>query len=207
MIVSASKLNVRTGPGEDHLKIGQLYENDAVDVLDADGDWAWIEPPGGWVARRYLRDSDALATPSGLDAIKALFGEPGSPACSAGRVHLPAPIKLGWENATVTIVRCHILLEKVFERVFAEIYGAGNWALLRTQDGIYEDRPISGGKKRSTHAWGISDDLNAATNRQGTEGDMPPEIIAPFEKHGFYWGGRFSGKRRDPMHFQFATGY
>ena len=30
-------------------------------------------------------------------------------------------------------------------------------------------------------------------------------IVQIFEKHGYYWGGRFV-KTKDPMHFQYATG-
>lgn len=205
MIVIASGLNVRTGPAEEHLQIGKLANGAVVSVLDAAGDWVWVEPPGGWVARRYLKADAALSAPTGLAGIKEVFGEPGAPACSAGRVHLPAPLKLGWENASVTVVRCHILMQPIFESVFREIYDAGDWELIETFDGLYEDRVVKGKKKRSTHAWGISADLNAATNRVGTAGNMPARITGPFERHGFLSGGKFT--RPDPMHLQFAAGY
>jgi hypothetical protein len=63
----------------------------------------------------------------------------------------------------------------------------------------------------STHSWGISVDLNAATNPLQAPGcsvvsDIPDAWVAEFEKRGFTWGGRFSG-RRDPMHFQLVAGY
>ena len=40
-----------------------------------------------------------------------------------------------------------------------------------------------------------------------TKGNMDPEIIQVFRSHGFKWGGEFSGKSIDPMHFQYCTGY
>jgi D-alanyl-D-alanine carboxypeptidase len=55
----------------------------------------------------------------------------------------------------------------------------------------------------SVHAWGIAIDLNAASNKPGSRGDMDERVIKIFCEHGFYWGGNFG----DPMHFQFAVGY
>jgi hypothetical protein len=98
-------------------------------------------------------------------------------------------------------------MEEAFTKVFREIERAGLWSILRTFDGIYNDRPTKLGGKRSTHSWGISVDLNAATNRQGTAGDMDDRVVFIFESAGFVWGGRWDGQARDPMHFQYARGY
>ena len=53
----------------------------------------------------------------------------------------------------------------------------------------------------------IAIDLNVATNAMGTTGDMDPRLVALFEGYGFTWGGRWSGKNQDPMHFQYCSGY
>ena len=148
-----------------------------------------------------------MDTPEGLDGITAAFGAPAGPFSSAGIVRLPAPLKLGWEDKTISKFRCHVKVTDAFQAVFDEIHAEGLWPKLRTFDGCFNDRPIKAGGKKSTHAWGISVDLNAATNRQGKPGDMDPKIVLIFEKHGFLWGGHFSGVHRDDMHFQFAARY
>lgn len=203
MKVTASVLNVRSGPGTDFRIIRQLAKGANVAVKETRGEWACVDPCG-WVSQAYLVPEEVEFGPPVPDLIEAVFGPPCEPACSAGRVQLPAPIKIGWADATVIRVACHILMVPVFSTAFNEIHAVGLWHLLRTFDGIFNCRTIKGSSARSTHSYGISVDLNAATNRQGTNGDMDPRIVAIFEKHGFYWGGRFGGKRRDEMHFEFV---
>jgi hypothetical protein len=41
----------------------------------------------------------------------------------------------------------------------------------------------------------------------GSAGNMDPRLVELFERHGFTWGGRWSGKNKDPMHFQYCSGY
>jgi hypothetical protein len=50
-------------------------------------------------------------------------------------------------------------------------------------------------------------DLNPETNALGAAGDMSPEVVEVFARHGFEWGGRWEGAARDPMHFQYCRGY
>lgn len=210
MKVIASALNVRSGPGTEYRVVGSLLRGATVSVVEQVGDWAGIEEPCGWVASRFL-EADAKpaphAAPSGLDEIRERFGEPGAPAASAGRVTLPAPLRLGWVDSQVTRVACHAEMEQVFAAVFGELHTKGLWPLLRTFDGIYNARRSRSSGKWSTHAWGIAVDLNAATNRMGVTGDMDRRIVEVFEGAGFTWGGRWSGKSVDPMHFQYARSY
>lgn len=209
MIVTASVLNVRSGPGLTFQTVDRLSKGDKVLVTEQVGDWSRVTDPCGWVHGAYLKAPEVAeaSAPNGKAEIIERFGLPGSPQCSSGRVLLPAPLKLGWQNAEVTRVACHVEMEQVFAGVFAVLYADGLWPHLRTFDGIYNDRSTRGGRKASTHAWGISIDLNAATNRMGTAGDMPEEVVEVFEEAGFTWGGRWKGRSRDPMHFQFARGY
>lgn len=200
MRVTASSLNVRSGPGTNFRSLRTLPQNAEVDVSERHGDWAWVNP-FGWVHSAYLTVG-TIFPPRGLQAIKALFGEPGNPSASAGVVRFPAPIKVGFMKASTTRAACHVKLEDVFTEVFFEIHARGFWHLLKTYDGIYNKRKKTANSDQwSTHAWGIAVDLNAATNGFGTKGDMPEPIIEIFEKHGF------THLVNDPMHFQYTEGY
>jgi hypothetical protein len=206
MKVIASVLNVRSGPSTEFAVVGQLTRNNIVRVVESSGEWVRIEGACGWVSKQFLTPV-AKRAPSGLVEIRERFGEPGNPLASAGRVVLPEPLKLGWADARVSRVACHVHMEEAFASVLGAIHTVGLWPAIKTFDGIYNDRTTRGGTKKSTHSWGIAIDLNAATNRMGTRGDMDPRIVRIFEEHGFFWGGRWAGKSIDPMHFQFATDY
>jgi hypothetical protein len=41
----------------------------------------------------------------------------------------------------------------------------------------------------------------------GKPGRMPESIVQTFRDFGFTWGGDWSGRSRDPMHFQYCSGY
>ena len=201
MKVTASQLHVRSGPDTTFRSLRMIPHGTRVEVFEQRGEWAWVGPFGGWVHSAYLA-AEKLVRPVGFGEIVATFGTAGSPECSAGRVTLPAPLKLGWQNAAVTRVACHVKMEPIFTAVFQEIHRLGHWSLLRTFDGIYNLRKKTANSQDwSTHSWGIAVDLNAATNRFGTKGDMPPEIIEIFERHGFHH------LKNDPMHFQYCRGY
>lgn len=59
----------------------------------------------------------------------------------------------------------------------------------------------------STHAFGISVDINWDENCNGCSNyTMPMEIVDIFESYGFRWGGRYKsifGSRIDAMHFEY----
>jgi len=207
MRVIAKKLNVRSGPSTDFRVMTQLEQEQKVDVIETVGDWSWVAPGAGWVARSWLEADLFLAVPIGLQGILSTFGPAASATASSGRAVLPGSLKLGWSDARVSRFACHARLEDIFTKVFHEIHVKGYWNLLKTFDGCYNPRKIGRTDKWSTHAWGIGVDLNGATNRQGTAGDMPANIIRIFEENGFVWGGRWQGASRDPMHFQYADRY
>lgn len=55
----------------------------------------------------------------------------------------------------------------------------------------------------SMHAFGVSVDVNAADNprQRRLRTNIPGRVIDLWERHGWYWGGRFSTP--DPMHFEY----
>lgn len=65
----------------------------------------------------------------------------------------------------------------------------------------------SSGCVLSTHAFGISVDINSADNCNGCSNfTMPMEVVDAFESYGFRWGGRYKsvfGSTIDPMHFEY----
>jgi hypothetical protein len=70
--------------------------------------------------------------------------------------------------------------------------------------GTFVFRPKHGSSGLSMHAYGIAIDIDPAHNAQYTKGRMPKWVVAIFKKWGFTWGGTW--KKRDDMHFQYATG-
>lgn len=120
----------------------------------------------------------------------------------------PAPIPILWlpGKQFATSIRCHRLAVPHFEMAFTRIHRGGHWPLIKSYGGGFNFRRIDDSDDLSLHAYGIAVDLNERTNRQGTKGDMPDEIIRAFEDAGFYHGRRFKGRRTDPMHFQLSTG-
>jgi D-alanyl-D-alanine carboxypeptidase-like protein len=121
---------------------------------------------------------------------------------------LPFPLALSWDTARqVRRMTCHRLLQPIFEKIFQT---AGDEELQRhftSFGGCFSFRPQRNGTKLSTHSWGIAIDLNPESNPQGSAGKMNPAIVSIFRNAGFTWGGDWQGRTRDPMHFQFCTGY
>jgi len=161
-----------------------------------------------------------LLPPHGLEGILSTFGNPQHylrtdgtlsarwEAERLGRTRLPFAIPLSWDHTRVMRnLRCHSELRRIFAAVFREIESRNLHSRIRTFGGCYNFRTKRSGGKLSTHCWGIAIDLNPETNRMGSLGDMHPDVIEVFREHGFKWGGDWPGRSKDPMHFQFCTGY
>jgi len=170
--------------------------------------------------RSMLTEHLGLQAPVGFAGIVREFGDitpyVGGDGClesrweidSLARVNLPFDLALSWDPArSVNHFRGHRRLTGIFEEVFAQIMAAGLQSKVRSFGGCFMYRPQRTGMKLSTHSWGIAIDLNPETNRLGTRGDMDFGIVKIFTLCGFEWGGRWPGRGRDPMHFQFCSGY
>jgi LysM repeat protein len=124
------------------------------------------------------------------------------------RAALPFPIPLSWDTTqNVMGIRCHKLIAPLVEEVFRQIAAQGLKNAIQTYGGCFAYRPKRLGTKPSTHSWGIALDLNPNTNAMGTVGNMDPRLVELLEGYGFIWGGRWAGKNKDPMHFQYCSGY
>lgn len=182
-----------------------------------DGNWTYVVAPAGegWSWSGYLRESTLIRperpwprVPHGKPDIIEVFGEPCSPAATAGLVHLPQRLPLYHPDATeyATRFHCHQLMTGPFDLVFREIHRRGYWPLLEDWGGVYNCRMKKGTTtKQSTHSWGIAVDVASLNNGFGQTPTLDPRIVAIFEDVGFAWGGRWS--RPDGMHFQYCVQY
>jgi hypothetical protein len=126
---------------------------------------------------------------------------------------LVTPLPYAYGDATVERIRAHRLIVDELVGLLADaasITLALGLSLDRiAYGGCYVWRPIRGGRRLSTHTWGIAVDLDPARNALGMPHDpavgIPLPIVTRFEEAGWAWGGRWS--RPDPQHFQRATSY
>ena len=96
--------------------------------------------------------------------------------------------------------RRHFLRLKALFEARAPEYAAAV-AAGAIDDWSYENRDVRGSSRaKSNHAFGLAVDVNALTNVQGTEGDMPEEVVTQWELEGGEWGGDWTNP--DPMHFE-----
>lgn len=140
---------------------------------------------------------------------------------------------LAWDKKQrVTGIAIHRLLKDNLESVLQEIWDTARRMVKQAhgfdRDTAYYDRMTNqflanlglnmfGGSfnfrmirgsstSASLHSYAIAIDLDPDHNTLGaTKGRMPQWVIQIFERHGWFWGGKFKG-RKDWMHFQFATG-
>lgn len=155
-----------------------------------------------------------LVPPNGRDEVFKTYGDPrpyvfNQPAWESKilvTIPLPSPLALS-NGLSSTRIRCHSLLAENFQAVFEEIYAAGLWHLLKTNDGIYCFRPKRTSRDDfSMHTWGAAFDNDAEEYPLGSFKRQPAELEAIWTKHKFTSGADFKGTR-DPMHHQFGTNY
>jgi len=162
----------------------------------------------------------SIAPPHGLEQICASFGDIFKYIRSdhtldvswqtefLTRIALPFTIPLSWDKSrAVSQIICHNLVADPFTTAFDEIDHRDIEHKITSFGGCFNFRPQRTGTKLSTHAWGIAIDLNPESNVQGSAGNMDPAIVEIFKQAGFTWGGDWEGQSRDPMHFQYCTGY
>lgn len=189
-------------------------------LQDLQGTPAASSPPAPSTDPATSGAAPQLKTPNGLDELIATFGDirpfirddgtldPKWEQQQLTLARLPFPIPyVVVPHPLVTRINCHKKLADIFVQVFTEIQNQGLAGKIVSYGGCFNFRTKRLSTKISTHSWGIAVDLNPETNQQGTTGNMDPQVIKVFQSFGFKWGGEFSGKSQDPMHFQFCTGY
>jgi hypothetical protein len=165
-------------------------------------------------------NEESIAPPYELDEIMLKFGnifdyinydgtiKPGWEIDQMGLVGIPFSIPLAFcPSLEVDKIYCHKKLISTFTRVFQAIHENHLQKYIRSFGGCYTYRNKYTQTQLSAHSWGIAIDLNPETNMPCSRGDMNPEIVRIFRSYGFEWGGDWKRRNRNPMHFQWCTGY
>lgn len=149
------------------------------------------------------------SAPHGIAAIRQHFGDPRDFTERAWRrriltpVKLPGPVKT-LSGGTIRSIWVHRAIKEEVESLFRMLVVFNEWRHVKTL-GCYAYRKKRKLGKLSTHSWAVAFDINSRTNRMRSKGDINLDLVDSFEYRGWRWGGRW--RRRDPMHFQFCTGY
>ena len=144
--------------------------------------------------------------PDGLEEIIDTYGSLSDPDFEQRIVSIKLPYTLLYAGSAVTRTRCHHLAADNFLAALEDIASRGLMSQCRHYGGIYNQRVKRGGNRPSTHCWGIAIDLEPDRYPLGSSERFSDEIIEIWKKCGFLYGGDFDG-RKDPMHFQLASGY
>jgi hypothetical protein len=99
---------------------------------------------------------------------------------------------------------CHVLLFDPLTAALEELVARGLDHVLDPADvgGCWGPR-VQVVRAPSSHAWGISIDLNVATNGFGATPSLPREVVEVFTDNGFAWGGDWPVP--DGMHFELVV--
>lgn len=136
-----------------------------------------------------------------LDEVRDRYGDPLQPTFEAGNIvlfDLPYPLVYG--TSMVRRSRAHRLAAPIFVEAFSRIKEAGLMERARAYGGIYAHRAIRGSQRLSSHAWGVSIDLNPQDFPLGSARHQDARVTAIFKELGFSYGGDFAD-RKDPMHY------
>lgn len=99
-----------------------------------------------------------------------------------------------------SVVDLHRKVGPIFQIAFRHISLQGLAGRVKRWNGAWVVRPKRTAGEWSTHSWGIAGDVDAASNAQGSTGDMDPRILQIFEACGLCCGARWTGAFKDPMH-------
>lgn len=154
--------------------------------------------------------SDTLGPrPYGLSGLKRMFGQPCNSKANDARTFVPN----AWGRGKDGYLYYHWkLFGKVHTDVIEKILKAGRKNSIDYGVWGYNCRKKTGGSSWSVHSWGAAIDTNTLRNPYGaTRWSGKGANGKPYGRYipnlylaeSFYWGLNF----RDPMHFQYVSGY
>ena len=117
----------------------------------------------------------------------------------------------GTEEMTLLV---HKKLASELEDIFDELLDVEDFYINTDECYSYNWREMASGSGRlSHHSYGVCIDLNSTANPPVYWDEEPDtespyycsdDVVEIFKDHGFYWGGDWSEKYYDPMHFTFT---
>lgn len=129
------------------------------------------------------------------------------------RIRLPYPMRLAWDRGRfITSASVHFMIAEILESILQRIlehYGIDKIRILGLDifGGIFNYRPVEGGKDLSIHSWGAAIDMHPEKNQMNQTSKTAlfaqPEYDALhkiFEEHDFINLGKTYGI--DWMHFE-----
>lgn len=136
-------------------------------------------------------------------ALQSFYGLPGD--SSQQTVIEVRGLGVKFSGQIVNRINCHRKVADSLLEIIQELatFEEGKFALAH-YSGVYNNRPMRGGRLPSLHARAAAIDLAAAGNglhtAWPTRARMPLSVMAVFAKRGWLSAGAFWG--RDSMHFQ-----
>lgn len=128
-------------------------------------------------------------------------------------VQLPWRAVASWDGSLkIRALRVHkhcaVSLMRVLTAIWAE-FGQSQKAIeaagMHLVGGGYNWRQMRGSARLSMHSYGCAVDFDPARNGMGDPTPaMDPRVVAAFKAEGWVWGGDWSPRHRDGMHFQAA---
>lgn len=132
-----------------------------------------------------------------------------------------------WEHANIVTIevlwkgvpkklRVHRKAAPAFLQLWAAWKNRGLTSQIVTINGTYVPRMMRGKTPPfhdldlSNHSWGTAIDINARWNPRGRPGAKVSDygsnvlLVPDASRLGFVWGGDWTGKSIDPMHFEFS---
>jgi hypothetical protein len=122
------------------------------------------------------------------------------------KIDLPRPMPYCGDRARLlTSTRCHRLIASSLSALLSALFHDQEvWNTINDWGGCYNFRSmrrVTG--VLSSHCWAIAADADCADNPFGHHPKVHPRLESILNANGFLWGGGFSGKRRDGMHWEF----
>jgi hypothetical protein len=147
--------------------------------------------------------------PYGVKGLRAVFGKPCNTRSNNARSYFPSAAGRGRSGYVYYHSK---LAKKIGGNVLKKIYRQNKKAALDYGIWGYACRMKTGGSSWSVHSWGAAIDTNTLRNPwqarkwdgRGSNGKRYGRYLPDlYLRQGFYWGIHF----RDPMHFQYVSGY
>lgn len=149
------------------------------------------------------------ARPSGLRGLMNMFGKPCNTRSNNARSYFPSA---GGRGKHGYVYYHSKLAKKVGGKVLGAVKRSGRQAAVDYGVWGYACRKKTGGTSWSVHSWGAAIDTNTLRNPwrarnwdgRGSNGRKYGRYLPNlYLRQNFYWGIHF----RDPMHFQYVSGY